>query len=309
VVALLLLSFSSFTGFSQAKYCVDEIKELKLPFLSGKVTTYYSLGQEKRATELKGLLERAARVFEDSLGVKIELTIAALDAKDWVGLMDRPYGLPTVRSGSCKRSKERFAEAKYAAILPGAVNGPIYDGWTMLKDSLLLTTIQSFQKAGVGFEQGGKILLDFVALHELGHAYAHAFGINYHVNFFAEFIADYLAYSFLRSTPERLDKKVLAVLSANVATIRPIHSSFNSYETFRSSDHPPTETWYNSIITLKAAEIYEQRGFEFVNAVKKSFTEAEGQLKTDPIIARLETIYPGILKWSEHISEQVRKPR
>jgi hypothetical protein len=309
MVALLLVSISSFSGFAQAKYCVDEIKELGLPFLPGKIITYYSNDQETRAAELKSLLEKAAKVFEDSLGVKIELTIAALDSKDWVGLMDRPYGLPTVRSGSCKRSKESFPEARYAAILPGAINGPIYEGWTTLKDSLSLTTIQSLQKAGVGFEQGGKILLDFVALHELGHAYAHAFGINYHVNFFAEFMADYLAYSFLRSTPERLDKKVLAILSANIAGISPIHSSFNSYETFRSSEHPPTETWYNSIITLKAAEVYDQRGFGFLYAVKKNFTEAEGQLKTGPIITRLETIYPSILKWSEHITDQVRKPR
>jgi hypothetical protein len=141
----------------------------------------------------------------------------------------------------------------------------------------------------------------------LGHAYAHAFGINFYVNFFAEFIADYLAYSFLRSTEERLDKKFIAVLSANVDGITPVHADFTRYEKFRSSEHPPTETWYNSIITLKAKEIYEQRGFEFLTAVKKAFPEAEGKLNTETIIARLDTIYPGILKWSVGITDNVRQ--
>jgi len=305
----LLLFIFSFSGLAQGKYCVDEIKELNLRYLPGKVLTYYSTGQEKRANELKSLLERAAKLFEDSLKVEVDLVLAALDAKTWSGLMDRPYGLPTMRSGACKRGAGSFPEPRYAAIMPGAVDGPIYTSWIELKDSLSASTIQKLKETGIGFEQGGKVLIDFVALHELGHAYAHKFGLNFYVQFFAEFIADYLAYAFLRSTDERLDKKVIAVLTANVEGIIPVHSSFNKYENFRSSEHPPTETWYNSVITLKAAEIYDQRGFEFLYAVQKVFTEKEGQLKTDTIIARLDKIHPGILIWSEKISESLRKPK
>ena len=97
------------------------------------------------------------------------------------------------------------------------------------------------------------------------------------------------------------------MLSANIDGITPVHSSFIRYEKFRSSEHPPTETWYNSIITLKAKEIYDQRGFEFLTAVKNAFPEAEGKLNTETIIARLDTIHPGMLKWSEGISGKVRK--
>ena len=308
-ITFLILFAFSLSGFAQAKYCVEEIKELNLPHLPGKVLTYYSAGQEKRANELKSLLERASKVFEDSLKVKVDLVLAALDAKTWAGLMDRPYGLPTMRNGACKRGGGSFAEPRYAAIMPGAVDGPIYTSWMELRDSLPPSTIQKLKETGIGFEQGGKVLIDFVALHELGHAYAHKFGLNFYVQFFAEFMADYLAYAFLRSTDERLDKKIMAVLTANIEAIMPVHSSFNKYENFRSSEHPPTETWYNSIITLKAAEIYDQRGFEFLYAVQKVFTEKEGQLKTDSIIARLEKIHPGILEWSNSIAESVRKPK
>jgi hypothetical protein len=278
---------------------------LKLQFLPGKINTYYSEGAELRAKELKILLERAAPFLEDSLKVKIGVTMAAVTAKEWAFLLDKPYGLPTMRFGACKRSSTRLPEVKYAAIMPGAVNGPIYNGWIELKDSLSPSTLKKLAEAGVAFEQGGKILIDFVGLHELGHAYANAFGLKNYVNFFAEFITNYLAYAFLRSTEERLDKKVMAILSANVDGITPIHSSLKKWEGFRSAEHPPTETWYNSIITLKAAEIYEQRGFEFLYAVRKAFPEEEGKLNTETIIARLDSIHPGIFKWSENLSKKI----
>ena len=306
LIAIFILAINV-SAAAQSKYCADEIKDMNLPFLPGKINTWYSAGVEKRANELKIFLERASKLFEDSLKVKIDLTMAVLAPKEWEALMDKPYGLPAMRPSTCKRSNEKFPKPLYAAIMPGAIDGPVYDGWMQLKDSLSPATIQKLKKAGIGFEQGGKVLIDFVGLHELGHAYAHAFGINFYVNFFAEFIADYLAYSFLRSTDERLDKKTIAVLSANIGGITPVHSSFIRYEKFRSSEHPPTETWYNSIITLKAKEIYDQRGFEFLTAVKKAFPEAEGKLNTETIIARLDTIHPGILKWSEGISGKLVK--
>lgn len=308
LIATFILAIN-ISAVAQEKYCADEIKDLKLQSISGQIITYYSEGKEIRASELKTLLERASASLGDSLNVEINLTLAVLDAKEWAQLIDKPYGLPTIRTGACKRGGGSFPEPRYAAILPAGIDGPLYKDWIALKDSISTKTLQELKEVGVGFEQGGKIMIDFVALHELGHAYHLQFGIKNYFNFFAEFMADYIAYAFLRSTEERLDKKVLAVLSANIETITPVHSSFIKWENFRSSEHPPTEAWYNSIITLKAAEIYEQRGFEFLTAVKNAFPEAEGKLNTETILARLDSIHPGMLKWSEGISGKVRKPK
>jgi len=292
---------------AQSKYCIDEIVDLKLKSIPGGIVTYYSDGMEKRAAELKTLLERASIPLGDSLDVEINLSLAALGSKEWAQVLDRPYGLPTLRTGACKRGGGSFPEPRYIAFIPGDVGGPLNSDWNALKDSISPKTLQKLNDAGVSFEQGGKIMIDFVALHELGHAYHLKFGIKNYVNFFAEFMADYIAYAFLRSTEERLDKKVLAVLSSNVETIIPIHSSFLKWENFRSSEHPPTEAWYNSVVTLKAAEVFEQRGFEFLHVVRKAFPEEEGQLNTETIIARMDSLNPGILKWSNEISGLVRK--
>jgi hypothetical protein len=307
VINLLLIFIVTVSIQAQAKYCLDEIKELKVKSIAGQIPTYYSEGTEKRASELRTLLDRASKTLGDSLNMEIALNLAVLGSKEWAQILDKPYGLPTLRAGACKRGGGTFPEPRYVAILPAGIDGQLYNDWITLKDSISPKTLQKLKDAGVGFQQGGKIMIDFVALHELGHAYHLKFGIKNYVNFFAEFMANYVAYAFLRSTEERLDKKVLAVLSANIETITPLHSSFIKWEKFRSSDHPPTEAWYNSLTTLKAAEIYEQRGFEFLFTIRKAFPEEEGQLNTETILSRLDSIHPGILNWSNNISEQVRK--
>ena len=309
LINFLLFFAVCFSVQAQSKYCVDEIRDLKLQSISGRIQTYYSEGMEKRASELKTLLERASVSLSDSLNLEINLILAALGPKEWAQVLDKTYGLPTFRTDACKKDGGSFPEPKYVAIVPGAIDGPLYNDWIALKDSLSSKALQKLKEAGMRFEQGGKLMIDFVALHELGHAYHLKFGIKNYVNFFSEFMANYVAYAFLRSTEERLDKKVLAILSANIQTITPVHSSFTKWEKFRSSEHPPTEAWYNSVITLKAAEIYEQRGFEFLYAIRKAFPEAEGQLNTETIIARMDTIHPGILIWSEGISELVKRSK
>ena len=309
VINFLVVFSVCFSVQAQSKYCVDEIKDLKLQSIPGRIQTYYSKGMEKRASELKTLLERASVPLDDSLNLEINLILAALGPREWAQVLDKTYGLPTLRTGACKKGGGSFPESKYVAIVPGGIDGPLYNDWMALKDSLSRETLQKLKEAGLDFEPGGKLMIDFVALHELGHAYHLKFGIKNYVNFFSEFMANYVAYAFLRCTEERLDKKVLAVLSANVETITPLHSSFMTWENFRSSEHPPTEAWYNSVVTLKAAEIYEQRGFEFLYAIRKAFPEAEGELNTENIIVRMDMVHPGILKWSEGISELVKRPK
>lgn len=300
---LLLTLFSFITVKGQGKYCVDEIRSLNLDSAKGSINTYYSKTAGIRALELRQLLQRAAIPMGDSLGVKLDLSLALLDKEQWKQVMDKTYGLPTVRSGACKRGGGSFTKPRYIAIMPAAINGAAVDSWNILRDSLSSLSTKRLKDAGLTFEQGGKVLLDFIAIHELGHAYAMEFGIKNYVNLFAELMANYMAYAFLRSTEERLDKKVMAVLQTNIETIRPIHKSFLQWEKFRSSEHPPTEAWYNSIVTMKAAEIFEMRGYEFLHAVRKAFPEQEGELNTETILKRLDTIYPGILQWAERIAK------
>lgn len=107
IIATFILAINV-SAAAQGKYCADEIKDMKLPFLPGKINTYYSAGVEKRANELKIFLERAPKLFEDSLKVKIDLTMAVLAPKEWEALMDKPYGLPTMRLVLVKEVMKSF---------------------------------------------------------------------------------------------------------------------------------------------------------------------------------------------------------
>lgn len=308
---LSLLFLFPLPAAAQEKTCLQQVRELKLEFMPGRVPTYFSPGHQKRASEMKALLEEASIFYERALGLKPELTLAAVSPAEWASLLDKPYGLPTMRPGPCKTlGVGANATPQYVAIMPATVGGPIYDGWMALKDSLTPRTMKELKKSGVEFGQGGKMLLDFVALHELGHAYAHGYGINTLSGFFAEHIGNYFAYAFLRSTRGRLDKKVMAILAANVEAITPIHASLEKFETFRSREHPPTETWYNSVFTLKAAEVYAERGLAFLKDVREAFSgEKYGSITNEVILSRLEKIQPGYIKWSQEFPQLADKLR
>lgn len=196
-VALFLLL--PFAAEAQEKTCLEQVRGMKLESLPGQVPTYYSSGHRQRASEMKALLEEAARYYERELGVKIEVTLAAVAQAEWASLLDKPYGLPTMRTGPC-RGGGPGSSAQYVAIMPVTVGGPIYDGWVEMKGALSAGSMKRLKAAVVEFEQGGRLLLDFVALHELGHAYAHGYGLNPLSGFFAEHVTNYLTYAFMRST-------------------------------------------------------------------------------------------------------------
>jgi hypothetical protein len=291
---------------AQVVTCRDQLRALGLATLPGPIETHYSEGYRDRAVAMQALLRDAAKFYERSLKLTPAVTLAALGPDDWPKLLDKPYGLPTLRTGLCRRGAYT-GPPQYVAIMPVTAGGPIYTDWLAMKTSLSPEAMRRLKKAGLSFEEGGQTMLDFVALHELGHAYAHALGIETVSSFFAEFTGNYLAYAFLKSTPGRLDKKAMAVLRTNVEGITPIHASIDKFESFQSREHPPTEAWYNSVFTLKAQEVYDRRGLDFILKVRDAFTgEKYGTIKTDEILRRLERIEPGFVTWSNSLQRGVR---
>lgn len=302
VLSLLLLSVVA--AGQQQQSCLQQLQGLKLEILSGTVNTHYSPGQRERALKMKTLLEEAGSFYSRSLDLKPVVTLAALGPAEWPAMLDKPYGLPTLRMGPCRRGPI-VGPPQYVAVMPITAGGPLYNDWIAMKGSLTPGTLKKFKKLGMTHEQGGQIMLDFVALHELGHAYAHAMGIETVSGFLAEFTADYFAYAFLRSTKDRLDKRTMAVLTANTESITPIHASLDKFETFQSREHPPTEAWYNSTFTVKAAEIYDAKGWAFMREVRDAFANEKYQsINNDEILKRLDRIQPGFIAWSNSLGKK-----
>ena len=306
IVIIGTVLMSAVLAVGQEKTCVEQLRELKLEILPGKVATHFSPGSRERAVELKALLERAANFYKSSLGLEPEVTLAAIGPKEWPLLLTKPYGLPTMRTGPCSRFGSN-GPPQYLAIVPATVGGPIYKDWIAMKGSLSPKTIEKLRRAGMSYEQAGEFLLDFVALHELGHAYAQAMGIHTVSSFFAEFITDYMVYAFMRSTPERMDKKLMLVINANIEGITPIHANIDKFEKFQSREHPPTEAWYNSSFTVLAEKVYRSRDKTFLRNVQKAFANERYQsIDNDEILRRLDKIHPGFIKWSSGLASTAK---
>lgn len=300
------------TGVASAEEqsCAGQVRGMSLEQAAGRVPTYFSHGHRQRALEIQDLLDRATRYYEHALGVRPLVTVAALDPHDWRSVLDKPYGLPTLRIGPCRGRKPETMQPEYVAILPVTAEGPLTRDWLAMRGTMSRASMRGLRRAGLTFDAGAAEMLEFVALHELGHAYAHAIGIESISSFYAEFTGNYLAYAYLRSTPERRDRKTLAVLRANVDTIRPIHASLERFEQFRSSEDPPTEAWYNSAFTLKAAEVFDRRGVAFLRSVEDSFAgEQYGKITVNEIIARLDRLDPGFIAWRAKLERSpTRRP-
>ena len=302
IISLVLIA--TLSSSAQVQTCREQLRGLNLEMLHGNVETHFSPGHRESAFQMKELLEEASRFYDREVNLRPTVTLAALGPDEWPKLLDKPYGLPTLRTGPCRRGAYS-GPPQYVAIMPVTAGGPIYDDWQKMKGEVSPQVIKNLKKMGLTFEDGGQVLLDFVALHELGHAYAHAMGIESLSSFFAEFTGNYFAYAFLKSTKNRRDRKTMAVLRANVSGIRPIHKSIDKFETFQSREHPPTEAWYNSVFTIKAAEIYDKKGFKFMEKVRDAFKgEKYGSITNEEILKRLEKIEPGFIKWSNDFNLQ-----
>ena len=305
----LLFTFLTLSASAQIVTCREQLRGLKLEVLPGRVETHFSAGYRERAVRMQNLLQRGAQFYERSLKLTPTVTLAALGPDDWPKILDKPYGLPTLRTGPCRRGAYD-GPPHYVAIMPVTAGGPIYNDWLAMKTSLSPKTLGKLKNLGLTYEEGGQALLDFVALHELGHAYAHALGIETVSGFLAEFTGNYFAYAFMRSTKDRMDKRIMTVLRANIEGIKPIHASIDKFEKFQSREDPPTEAWYNSVFTVKAEEIYDKKGFPFIIRVRDAFKgEKYGSITNDEILRRLETIQPGFVEWSKNLEKVVARKK
>src|SRR5215510_1768835 len=73
-----LLTVSVLPAQAQAASVLESVKNLRTPSSTNRMTVYYSQGYEKRALELRSLLEEATRFFDRKLGIKESLSLAVL---------------------------------------------------------------------------------------------------------------------------------------------------------------------------------------------------------------------------------------
>jgi hypothetical protein len=269
---------------------VEAILALSPHVLAGDVPVYHSPGYVRRAAELQALIDDGRRFFDDSLGLRAEVSLAVLAEADWSRLTDVPYTIPFYSSGAA------------LIFLPATTAGPIVDDYLASQARLPAARLARIRDAGFDYEQGAHTMVDLIGYHELGHLYTRAYGIQPPSPWMHEFLATYFAYAYLRRAQPRLADLWDGMVAAPPDD-RPQHTSLPDFDRLYFGVGPENYFWYQGTYATRATEVFARHGLGFVSAVRDAFPAGgdAAQHSGEEVLAALERIDPGFMAWADSL--------
>ena len=247
----------------------------------GRVTAHFAPADQARAEELAVLAEKAAAYFEREFGITFELGLAVLGPDQWFSKFQQvPYAIP----------------------------------WPSIPDRLIF--MPSSLEEGVLIygptELENRRRVDFVLLHEYGHIAAKEYfrPSDLHdylpVSWFDELLATYFAYAFIRASDpawaESAPEAWLEEVQSYTPSVLSLDWSFMS--TLSGGELARTYGWYQFMLNLRAAEIYDQEGLGFLRSLKEHLQWHESATwTTASLLPLLETMAPGFHAWEENLPQ------
>ncbi len=311
LIALLL--FAAPPSKAQQKTLMRRVQEATGNHSStNRITVYYSPRYEKKALELRSMLEGMMLYFNDNLKVRMNFTLAVLDAPQWdrvVGTMQRrdifmlevdkpsglepfrvPYGIPL------------SSTPPNIVFIPATGDNQPTKSVLSVKAAAPESVVKAIRESGLTYEEAAQKMPDMIGFHEVGHNYVDEYGIHATDTWFREFLAHYFAYAFLSKKYPKTARLYLALHEALIAGIRPKHTSLEDLNNLSTGVGAENYGWYQAQLLRMVARVYESKGLSFVGEVKKAFPMSE----KDPAgmevgLQRLEKIYPGFVGWSKNL--------
>ena len=257
----------------------------------GRVTAHFAPADRAYAHQLAALSEVAAAYFEHELGVSFPLRLAVLSPEDWFspyGGDSMPYGMP----------------------------------WAWVGD-LLMAAPASLDEGVLIFgsdDEATRRRVQFVLLHEFGHLAnkQHLHPESPHpyssVFWFEELVATYFAYAYVRAHDpgwaETSQREWGDYVGGHTPPVLSLDWSF-------MWDLPPDEfartyAWYQNLLNLRAVNLYEQYGLDFLRMVRARLPwENSGEWMTESLLPALEEIAPGFEAWADdlHSGDYLRRDK
>lgn len=250
----------------------------------GRVTVYFAAADREHAERLAALSEEAAAHFERELGSSFPLYLAVLGPEDWF---------------------DPWADDGF-----GQYGSP----WGWVQD--LLMGVPASLDEGVLIvgpdDEADLRRVRFVMLHEFGHLaskrYLHPESSRPYssVKWFEEFLASYFAYAFVRSAYPEWAETSRSEWSDFIAGYTPPVLSPLDWSFMR--DLPPEESgqtfaWYQVLLNLRAAAVYEEHGFDFLRQVRDQLAWDEaGEWTAESVLSTLEGFAPGFEAWAQDVA-------
>jgi hypothetical protein len=295
-VSIVLAGWIGRRGYVVLHEFLPRVVKLDLPSLPGPVPTYYDHGAKTRAERLQADIRGMNGFYQEQLGVQVAVNLAVLNSNQWTRVNPIPFGLPGVHGDP--------PVVFIPAYSGGYASRKLLDRKEAIPAEVLQDYLRTSQRS---FEAASDDFVDFIALHELGHALLVHYGIDPSCNWLNEFLASYFGYAFLAERrPER--KPVIALFGRPPQT-HPKHTTLADFERlyFLVDDY----AWYQGRFERRIQEMYPQAGLQFIKDLKRVLPRTvpipEGVAIPDPVvnrlppevvIERLETIAPGFQAWA-----------
>ncbi|MGH7572404.1 MAG: hypothetical protein ACREMK_11255 [Gemmatimonadota bacterium] len=246
---------------------------------------YFAATDRAHAERLAALVEECAAYFESELGSSFPLHLAVLRPEDWFD----PWN-------------------------PGA-DGDAYpygSPWGWVQD--LLMGVPASLEEGVlilGPDDDANLRrVQFVMLHEFGHLankqYLHPDSPRPYssVRWFEEFLATYFAYAFVRSSyPEWAESSRREWWDFIEGYTPPVLSlDWGFMRDLPVGERGQTYAWYQVLLNLRAAALYEEHGLDFLRQVKDQLKWDEvGEWTPESVLSALEEFASGFETWAQDL--------
>lgn len=289
-----LLSCGSLRAEVEDANLVARMNELGLPTLRGTVPAYYTLGHREHAERLQAAIEEMNVFYQRRLGVRADVTLALLDAKDWERVTGREYSLPAVTGSPA------------VILMPATPDNPVFALIAARKEATPPERLQALLRdRHTTFDTVAGEFVDLIGFHELGHRLNDRFGIDSKNSWLDEFLANYWSYAYISERQSEWTR-VFDVLG-RPSKVRPKNTSLEDFE--RLYAEVDDYGWYQGMFESRVREICPKLGLKFLEDLKQKFPRGAGtawsgeplvtRMKPAELLQHLEDIAPGFQKWAE----------
>lgn len=280
---------------------LERVEALHDPVIEGAVSTWYTQGYRLRARELQHFMTGERDFIKKQLGVRVPLSLAVLDAKQW-NLVERqlPYPMPSV-SG----------EPPVALMPADWAGGPNF--FPKEKDSDP-AVVRGVLARGLRWSDANHRAMDLVGGHELGHTAVDSYGIVPGTHWLNELLASYVMYAYLQH--DRRDLLWLMPVMQTICRVdRPqLHVSLEDFESQYMqilTTAPANYSWYQGQFMEQVQRVYARRGIAFLTQVRAAFPPGARRfaLGNAQTLRRLAVIDPSLSAWAQSLAARSRTPK
>lgn len=283
ITKILLFVFILSVSAAYSQNELTAVRSLKVDSLKAGLTVYFTPGYTERAKYLAEILIEAKQYFKDSLGVEYDFHLAVLDEAQWSELKSPyPYGMPW-----------NNATRPYVIFMPADTShGAVVDD---LSNFLERAAANKF--------------VDNIGFHEAGHTYVceYIYGGRFSdpeipFRWFDEMMANYFCYAFLRTNYPAMADILYEVATRSYNTTEFTYTTLQQFEEHYFEIPPSNYHWYQTTFIKRVIDVYNEKGINFIREVREKISWDKNRT-TEELLAELEAIVPGFLKWANQINK------